>query len=161
MSWTTTPFAQALSSNSNLGFGDKVLLHCSPGVDQFNLIQKLTKAIDAIPIIALIGGSPMELAQHQSHAKCFSPMLVRPQSDMSSRVCAVKSKRIAEQHNNVVVFMPPLIGFFELTVILPKRANGGGHRRIKQRTSFAGPCTGTRAGGSISTSESDRLGASY
>ena len=46
-------------------FGDRVLLHCPENNGHFKLIQSLVQSIEAVPVVALVGGTPMELAQYQ------------------------------------------------------------------------------------------------
>lgn len=107
VSWTDTAFAKAQAQATNFGFGDKVLIHCPQGGAQFSFIQDWIQAIDAIPIVALIGGSPLELAQYQksytgelffSYAGAAAERHVQ-----AAEFALLRAKRIAEQHNNVIV----------------------------------------------------------
>ena len=109
LTWRETDFSATHSSTLSFGFGDRVLLHCPENNGHFKLIQSLVQSIEAVPVVALVGGTPMELAQYQ---KSYDGEFFFSYSGASAErhvqaaeFALLRAKRIAEQQNNVVVIL--------------------------------------------------------
>ena len=109
LAWRSGSSVDTFSNALTFGFGDRVLFHCPSNSGHFKFIQSLVKSIDATPVVALIGGTPMELAQFQkSYDGEFFYSNTGGSAErhvQAAEFALLRAKRIAEQQKDVLVIL--------------------------------------------------------
>lgn len=105
----STDFGLSISEAANFGYGDNILIRTGRSSEQHDIIQNFMPLLEAIPVIVLIGAAPMQIEEYQKDYKgelfCSRAGSPADRNVQAAEFALLRAKRIAEQHNNVVLFI--------------------------------------------------------